>query len=67
MEVFHLDSADDEVVKAKFGPPKGFPRALEKMTQGKTLTDLNRVTFEFEDPLLMALCFDVLNKKYSIY
>ncbi|GMI16077.1 hypothetical protein TrLO_g1439 [Triparma laevis f. longispina] len=32
------------------------------MTQGKTLTDLNRVTFEFEDPLLMALCFDVLNK-----
>ncbi|GMI15710.1 hypothetical protein TrVE_jg3360 [Triparma verrucosa] len=37
------------------------------MTQGKTLRDLNRVTFEFEDPLLMALCFEVLNKKYNIY
>ncbi|GMH62543.1 hypothetical protein TrLO_g2984 [Triparma laevis f. longispina] len=66
-EVFRLDSKDDEVVKAKFGPPKGFPRALEKMTQGKTLRDLNRVTFEFEDPLLMALCFEILNKKYNIY
>ncbi|GMH80148.1 hypothetical protein TrST_g12159 [Triparma strigata] len=37
------------------------------MAQGKTLRDLNRVTFEFEDPLLMALCFEVLNKKYSIH
>ncbi|GMH63088.1 hypothetical protein TrST_g12374 [Triparma strigata] len=37
------------------------------MSQGKTLRDLNRVTFEFEDPLLMALCFEVLNKKYNIH
>ncbi|GMH76918.1 hypothetical protein TL16_g09197 [Triparma laevis f. inornata] len=37
------------------------------MVQGKTLRDLNRVTFEFEDPLLMALCFEVLNKKYNIH
>ncbi|GMH74479.1 hypothetical protein TrST_g2270 [Triparma strigata] len=66
-EVFHLDPLTNQVVRTKFGPPKGFPRALEKMTQGKTLRDLNRVTFEFEDPLLMALCFEVLNKKYNIY
>ncbi|GMI14094.1 hypothetical protein TrLO_g458 [Triparma laevis f. longispina] len=39
----------------------------EVMEQGKTLRDLNRVTFEFEDPLLMALCFEILNKKYNIY
>ncbi|GMH92675.1 hypothetical protein TrVE_jg10882 [Triparma verrucosa] len=37
------------------------------MSQGKTLRDLNRDTFEFEDPLLMALCFEVLNKKYNIH
>ncbi|GMH99021.1 hypothetical protein TrLO_g6922 [Triparma laevis f. longispina] len=37
------------------------------MAQGKTLCYLNHVTFEFEDPLLMALCFEVLNKKYNIY
>ncbi|GMH80651.1 hypothetical protein TrLO_g1443 [Triparma laevis f. longispina] len=30
-EVFNLDLGTDEVVKAKFGPPKGFPRAHEKM------------------------------------
>ncbi|GMI03857.1 hypothetical protein TrLO_g11404 [Triparma laevis f. longispina] len=66
-EVFNLDLGTDEVVKAKFGPPKGFPRAQEKMAQGKTLRDLNRVTFEFEDPLLMALCFEVLNKKFNIH
>ncbi|GMH58276.1 hypothetical protein TL16_g02575 [Triparma laevis f. inornata] len=65
--VFELDSTTDEVVKTKFGPPKGFPRALEKMQQGKNLRDLNRVTFEFEDPLLMALCFEVLDKKYNIH
>ncbi|GMI13521.1 hypothetical protein TrVE_jg11290 [Triparma verrucosa] len=66
-EVFNLDLRTNQVVRAKFGPPKGFPRALEKMSQGKTLRDLNRVTFEFEDPLLMALCFEVLNKKYNIH
>ncbi|GMH67191.1 hypothetical protein TrST_g14111 [Triparma strigata] len=66
-EVFHLDPRTNQVVRTKFGPPKGFPRALEKMSQGKTLRDLNRVTFEFEDPLLMALCFEVLNKKYNIH
>ncbi|GMH66315.1 hypothetical protein TrST_g8839 [Triparma strigata] len=66
-EVFNLDLRTNKVVRAKFGPPKGFPRALEKMSQGKTLRDLNRVTFEFEDPLLMALCFEVLNKKYNIH
>ncbi|GMI04791.1 hypothetical protein TrVE_jg9402 [Triparma verrucosa] len=37
------------------------------MSQGKNLRDLNRVTFEFEDPLLMALCFEVLNHKYNIH
>ncbi|GMI08272.1 hypothetical protein TrLO_g6465 [Triparma laevis f. longispina] len=58
-EVFHLDSSMDEVVMAKFGPPKGFPRAREKMVQGKILRDLNRVTFDFEDL--------TSNKKYNIY
>ncbi|GMI09110.1 hypothetical protein TrLO_g6995 [Triparma laevis f. longispina] len=29
-EVFNLDVGSDEIVKAKFGPPKGFPRAHEK-------------------------------------
>ncbi|GMH82382.1 hypothetical protein TL16_g09236 [Triparma laevis f. inornata] len=62
-EAFNLDLGTGEVIKVKFGPPKGFPRALEKLAQGKTLRDLNRVTFEFEDPLLMALCFEVLNKR----
>ncbi|GMH88147.1 hypothetical protein TL16_g11069 [Triparma laevis f. inornata] len=67
-EVFRLDS-NMEVMKAKFGPPKGFTCALAKMSENtpKTLRDLNCVTFEFEDPLLMALCFEVLNKKYNIY
>jgi hypothetical protein len=36
------------------------------MQQGKTLKDLNRVTFEFEDPLLMALCFEVLCAKFKV-
>ncbi|GMI15844.1 hypothetical protein TrLO_g12077 [Triparma laevis f. longispina] len=67
VEVFNLDHNIDEVVMVKFGPPKSFPRALEKMEQGKTLRDLNRVTFEFEGPLLMALCFEVLNKKSNIH
>ncbi|GMH91874.1 hypothetical protein TL16_g12178 [Triparma laevis f. inornata] len=66
-EVYNLDVNTDEVLRAKFGPAKGFPRALEKMKQGKTLRDLNRVTFEFEDPLLMAMCFEGLNKKYNIH
>ncbi|GMH77694.1 hypothetical protein TL16_g12118 [Triparma laevis f. inornata] len=37
------------------------------MQQGKNPRVLNRVTFEFEDPLLLALCFEVLNKKYNIH
>ncbi|GMH90155.1 hypothetical protein TL16_g11682 [Triparma laevis f. inornata] len=66
-EVFNLDLSTTEVAMTKFGPPKGFPRALEKMEQGKSFHDLNRVTFEFEDPPLMALCFEVLHKKCNIH
>ena len=65
--MYNLDVNTDEVVRAKFGLAKGFPRALEKMKHGKTLRDLSRVTFEFEDSLLMAMCFEGLNKKYNIH
>jgi hypothetical protein len=34
-EVFNLDKNTNDVALAKFGPPKGFPRALEKMKQGE--------------------------------
>ena len=33
----------------------------------KGLRDLNRISMEFGDPLLMALCFEVLKEKYTVY
>ena len=74
---YKLEKNTSDVVKARFGPPKGFPRALVKTKEGleeeaKTgkkyngLRDLNRVTFELEDPLLMALLFEVLNTNFEV-
>ena len=74
---YKLEANTSDVVKARFGPPKGFPRALVKTKEGleeeaKTgkkhngLRDLNRITFEFEDPLLMALLFEVLNTIFKV-
>ncbi|GMH47504.1 hypothetical protein TrVE_jg4875 [Triparma verrucosa] len=52
----------DTVVKVKFGPPKSFSRAKVKAQEKKqfSLKDLNRVTFEFEDPGVMGLFYDCL-------
>ncbi|GMH81339.1 hypothetical protein TL16_g08900 [Triparma laevis f. inornata] len=45
---------------------KGSVKCAEKELC-KTLRDLDLVTFEFEDPLLIALCFEILEKKYNIH
>ena len=68
--VFKLSPRSSDVVGCRFGPPKEFARALEKtkkateeLKKGEVfmgLKDLNRVTFEFEDPFVMALCFECI-------
>jgi len=69
------DSAN--IVKAKFGPPKSAARALVKWTEAVEewlmseevntgLKDLNRVSFEFQDPLAMALTFECLKNHKEI-
>ena len=75
--VFKLDESSDTVVKVKFGPAKGFPRTMHKTKRGIEdekdkggkpflgLRDLNHITLEFEDPLLIALYFEVLTKKFK--
>ncbi|GMI30163.1 hypothetical protein TeGR_g6107 [Tetraparma gracilis] len=73
---FHIDGSDD-VVKAKFGPPKGSARALVKLQEakkeeekggkkGRGLKDLNRISLEFHDPLVMALMFECLKNHKTI-
>ena len=66
------------LVKARFGPPKSYQRALIKEKQGLAnvesgkhkdwngLRDLNRVTLEFEDPLMLILAFKGIMKKYKV-
>ncbi|GMH62662.1 hypothetical protein TrST_g11285 [Triparma strigata] len=62
------------LVKPRFGPPKGYQRALAKEKEGMKkmgdkwigLRDLNRVTFELEDPLMLTLAYKALMKKYKV-
>ena len=73
---FNIDDSED-VVKAKFGPPKGSARALVKLQEAKKeeekggkkgtgLKDLNRISLEFHDPLVMALMFECLKNHKTI-
>ena len=63
------------LVKTRFGPPKSYERALAKEKEGiaklgekwQGLRDLNRVTFEFEDPLILTLVYHALVEKYEVY
>mmetsp|Transcript_25677 Transcript_25677/g.48261 ORF Transcript_25677/g.48261 Transcript_25677/m.48261 type:complete len:639 (+) Transcript_25677:162-2078(+) len=68
-------TASNVLVKERFGPPKGYQRALAKEEEGITksgadkwigLRDLNRVTFEFEDPLMLTLACNALMKKFKV-
>ena len=54
----------DVVVVCQFGPPKGLGRALEKPLG--SLKDLNRATFECEDPYVMALLLALLRKVFKV-
>ncbi|GMH62301.1 hypothetical protein TrST_g5516 [Triparma strigata] len=63
------------LVKTRFGPPKSYERALAKEKEGiaklgekwQGLRDLNRVTFEFEDPLILTLVHRALITKFEVY
>ncbi|GMH92303.1 hypothetical protein TrVE_jg7551 [Triparma verrucosa] len=46
-----------KVVRERFGPLKDEKRGRAKIKQGKELTDINRVTLEFEDPKVLELAF----------
>ena len=68
-------TASNVLVKERFGPPKGYQRALAKEEEGITksgadkwigLRDLNRVTLEFEDPLMLTLACNALMKKFKV-
>ncbi|GMI08049.1 hypothetical protein TrVE_jg12826 [Triparma verrucosa] len=68
-------TASNVLVKERFGPPKGYERALAKEEEGIAksgadkwigLRDLNRVTFEFEDPLMLTLACNALLKKFKV-
>ncbi|GMH98841.1 hypothetical protein TrST_g13139 [Triparma strigata] len=72
---FGNETASNVLVKERFGPPKGYQRALAKEEDGIAksgadkwigLRDLNRVTFEFEDPLMLTLAYKALAKKFKI-
>ncbi|GMH62053.1 hypothetical protein TL16_g03398 [Triparma laevis f. inornata] len=86
-QVYNADDFDDvnpeeieeqTLVKARFGPPKSYQRALtkekeglEKLASGKYeawngLRDLNRVTLEFEDPLMLVLAYKAILQKYKV-
>ncbi|GMH71369.1 hypothetical protein TrST_g3338 [Triparma strigata] len=63
------------LVKPRFGPPKSYQRTLAKEKEGIEksgadkwigLRDLNRVTLEFEDPLMLTLAYKALLKKFKI-
>jgi hypothetical protein len=71
---FGGETDEHTLVKPCFGPPKGYPRALAKEEEGRKksgdkwigLRDLNRVTFEFEDPLMLTLAYHALITKYTV-
>lgn len=54
-----LLSLKDRHVLVKFGPPKGFARALEKGAEW--LLDLNRCTFIFDSPIMLVLAFHMFH------
>ena len=68
---FKLDKKDEKkVVRMSMGAPKCADRALVNMKEGQGrsgytgLNDLNRVVFVFEDPLMLALMYECLKRKY---
>jgi hypothetical protein len=64
---FLLDPAEPrKVVDERFGPPKGFERALAKMTSKSELKDLNRATLTFEDPRIMELAYYIIMMRFTV-
>ncbi|GMH53318.1 hypothetical protein TL16_g10189 [Triparma laevis f. inornata] len=72
---FPDDTADEHtLMKTRIGPLKGYERALTKEKEGVEesgsewtgLRDLNRVTFEFEGPLILTLVYKALTKKFKV-
>ncbi|GMH84084.1 hypothetical protein TrST_g11232 [Triparma strigata] len=47
----------NRVVRERFGPLKDEKRGRAKIKQGSELTDINRVTLEFEDPKILEFAF----------
>ncbi|GMI18327.1 hypothetical protein TrLO_g6188 [Triparma laevis f. longispina] len=74
--LFAFGEGTDEriLVKLRFGPPKSYLRAIAKEKEGMNkmgaewigLRDLNRVTFEFEDPLMLTLVCKALSEKFKV-
>ncbi|GMH85089.1 hypothetical protein TL16_g10120 [Triparma laevis f. inornata] len=74
--LFAFKAGTDEhtLVKPRFGPPKSYQHALAKEKEGLAkssdswvvLRDLNRVTFDFEDPLMLTLAYRALLEKYKV-
>lgn len=56
----------DLLVNAKIGPPKELERAITKMQSGKSLKDLNRITYEVEDPYVMGILFGCLKSRFNV-
>jgi len=65
-QTFYLEDDSKSIVRAKFGPPKSADRAVVKMEDGSTLRDLNRVSLEFEDPLVLGLMYRVIQKQFKV-
>ncbi|GMH58358.1 hypothetical protein TL16_g02592 [Triparma laevis f. inornata] len=71
---FQDGTKEHTLIKPRFGPTKGYQCALAKEKEGIAksgddwigLRDLNRVTFEFEDPLILTLVYQALLKKYTV-
>ncbi|GMH81631.1 hypothetical protein TrVE_jg12561 [Triparma verrucosa] len=62
-DTFVLDKKNpDNVVRHKFGPLKDAKRGKQKLDAGKQLTDINRVTLEFEDPKMLELAYRCIEK-----
>ena len=69
-----MEGKSNTLVKVRYGPPKSFVRAVAKETEGLAesgedwsgLRDLNRVTFEFEDPLVLTLVYHTLITKFEV-
>ncbi|GMH97403.1 hypothetical protein TrST_g6367, partial [Triparma strigata] len=60
-DLFVLQPDDrTKVVQERFGPIKDEKRARTKISSGRPLLDINRVTLEFEDPKILELAFECI-------